>query len=188
MNLGLKRIIIPFLFCLLFLLGCVIPRGSRLGQEKIVSTRTNSAGQITERIVVVPTLHHGFMPIAPDGPEFDADYGETCRYYLLGEDGGRKELHFLRTAEAWDLIAAVPHTNLWVAVGDAGSYWRQEKNIYDYRVLCFNPFKRVSERRITCLAAGDFHFDSDRILLIYKTQPNYYKTNSVETPFDPLAK
>jgi hypothetical protein len=163
--------------------GCV-PLGPRSGKEEIVAKRINPGGEVAEQIIGVPTEHHWMMLIAPDGPEFNTVLSETWRFYLIGANGERESLGFLRqrggNVMPWNLIAPVAHTNLWIGVIGTGSPKRVEQRYFDYRVICFTPRGIISEKMLDPPEYGTFQFDSESHTLTYKMKD---KSQS----YDPLG-
>jgi hypothetical protein len=164
--------------------GCV-PLGSKLGKEEVVASRLGPHGGVTERIVGVPTEHHWMLLVAPDGPELNYILSETWRFYLVGADGQREYLHFLKkrggNVVPWNLIAPISHTNLWVAMIETGSLKRVEQSHYDSRVICFDAKGIISEGALDYPEYGTFHFDSESHILTYKMKDR-------SRSYDPLAK
>ena len=155
--------------------GCV-PLGPRSGKEEIVAKRINPGGEVAEQIIGAPTEHHWMMLVAPDGPEFNTVLSETWRFYLVGTNGQRESLGFLRqrggNVMPWYLIAPVSYTNLWIGVIGIGSLKRVEQGHFDYRVICFTARGITSEKTLDYPEYGTFQFDSESHTLTYKMKSN----------------
>src|SRR5579863_8159513 len=106
-NMSTSLTLLLLLFTLLLLQGCVIPRGVTRGRYEFVAGRTNALGQVTEKVLGLPTVHRAIVPIAPDGPEFNYPW-RTSWSFVLNDAGGNTKLSFLAVRRSqwqpWEFV------------------------------------------------------------------------------------
>jgi len=159
--------------------GC-IPLGPRVGKERVMAKRTELNKGSSEQIVGVPTEHHWALLVTPEGPELNYVLSVTWRFYLTDSNGHREPLPFLKRRDdlypiAWPLIAPIAHTNLWIAGEQVYKHGQS-----DFRVICFNAKRIVSDNKLEYPDEGRFSYDSENHVLTYETKNGTRR-------FDPLA-
>ena len=171
--------LLPALLMAILATGC-IPLGPRVGKERVMAKRIESDKGISEQIVGVPTEHHWALLVTPEGPELNYITSVTWRFYLTDTNGHREPLPFLKKRDdlypfAWPLIAPIAHTNLWIAGEQVYKHGQS-----DFRVICFNAKRIVSDNKLEYPDEGRFSYDSENHVLTYETKNGTRK-------FDPLA-
>jgi hypothetical protein len=149
----------------------------------VVATRSLETGETSERIIAAPTEHHWMLLVAPDGPELNYVLNETWQYYLVGPDGRRVPLGFLKHHgfSPWDRLQPVSNTDLWIAERYTGSLGRIEHGHHDFRVICFEDKGVKTDKQLDFPEDGKLEFNSKDHIFVYYGE-------SATWTYDPLGK